>query len=135
VNKSYRRRSSSRAAAARRGPGRRRFDERRRSNANEADHVAEKYRTHVSDGEQDALIEIRDMIDRLDRRQSQVLLETALIELTTNDAIKLGIELGFVTVPPRIRRHARLDTILDVDAHDTNNDIFRYAHPDNTLQV
>lgn len=45
-------------------------------------------------------LEVRDLIERLDRRQAQVLLETALIELTTNDAIALGVELGFVSLPP-----------------------------------
>ncbi len=45
-------------------------------------------------------LEILDMIERLDRRQAQVLLETALVELTTTDALRLGVELGIVNLPP-----------------------------------
>jgi general secretion pathway protein D len=43
--------------------------------------------------------EIRELIDRLDQRQPQVLIETALVELTYRDAIELGVELASVDVP------------------------------------
>ena len=45
-------------------------------------------------------LEIRDIIERLDKRQAQVLIETAIIELSTNDALRLGVELGIVNLPP-----------------------------------
>ncbi|MCB9916382.1 MAG: hypothetical protein H6828_14735 [Planctomycetes bacterium] len=43
--------------------------------------------------------EIQDMITRLDRRQDQVLIETALIELSGRDFLDLGVELGGANIP------------------------------------
>jgi general secretion pathway protein D len=83
-------------------------------------------------------IEIRDMIERLDRRQSQVLLETALIELTTTDAIKLGIELGIVNLPPSgsdVSKGFAISNFGISSLIDTNNDNFPDTRvPDNSLQ-
>ena len=36
---------------------------------------------------------------RLDRRQEQVLIETALIELSGRESFNLGVELGFADIP------------------------------------
>jgi general secretion pathway protein D len=43
--------------------------------------------------------EMLDLIRRLDQRQDQVLIETALIELSGSDTLDLGVELGFADVP------------------------------------
>ncbi len=43
--------------------------------------------------------EILDLIERLDRRQDQVLIETALVELSGRDTLDLGVELGGATIP------------------------------------
>ncbi len=43
--------------------------------------------------------ELRDLILRLDRRQDQVLIETALIEVSGNNSLDLGVELGFADLP------------------------------------
>ncbi len=43
--------------------------------------------------------ELQSLIERLDRRQDQVLIETALIELTGRDFLDIGVELGFADVP------------------------------------
>ncbi len=43
--------------------------------------------------------EILDLIVSLDKRQDQVLIETALIELTTTDLRDIGVELGFADIP------------------------------------
>ncbi|HVS09957.1 MAG TPA: secretin N-terminal domain-containing protein, partial [Planctomycetota bacterium] len=43
--------------------------------------------------------ELVDLIQRLDRRQDQVLIETALIELTGSTSLDLGVELGFADLP------------------------------------
>jgi general secretion pathway protein D len=43
--------------------------------------------------------EMEELIHRLDRRQEQVLIETALIELTGRDNLDLGVELGFADIP------------------------------------
>ena len=43
--------------------------------------------------------EVQDLIDRLDRRQQQVLIETALIELSGRESFNLGVELGFADIP------------------------------------
>lgn len=43
--------------------------------------------------------EILDLIRSLDKRQDQVLIETALIELTSTDLTDLGIELGLSNIP------------------------------------
>ncbi len=43
--------------------------------------------------------EVEDLIHRLDRRQEQVLIETALIELTGNESFNLAVELGFADIP------------------------------------
>ncbi|MBI3817615.1 MAG: hypothetical protein HY286_02905 [Planctomycetes bacterium] len=83
-------------------------------------------------------IEIRDMIERLDRRQMQVLLETALIELTTNDALQLGVELGIVSVPKSgsdVSKGFGISNFGMSQLIDTNNDNFADTRiPDNTLQ-
>jgi general secretion pathway protein D len=39
-------------------------------------------------------LQIRNLIDELDRRQPQVLIECALVELTTGDLDRFGVELG-----------------------------------------
>ncbi|MFN0206081.1 MAG: secretin N-terminal domain-containing protein [Planctomycetota bacterium] len=81
-------------------------------------------------------IEIRDMIDTLDRRQSQVLLETALIELTTTDAIRLGVELGIVDLPSADASKGFGITNFGLSQLiDTDGDNFSDTRiPDNTLQ-
>ncbi|HKB14647.1 MAG TPA: secretin N-terminal domain-containing protein, partial [Planctomycetota bacterium] len=43
--------------------------------------------------------ELKRLIDRLDRRQPQVLIETAFIELSEDDAFSLGVELASAEVP------------------------------------
>ncbi|HET6203959.1 MAG TPA: secretin N-terminal domain-containing protein [Planctomycetota bacterium] len=43
--------------------------------------------------------ELKRLIDRLDRRQAQVLIETAFVELSEDDAVNLGVELGSAEVP------------------------------------
>lgn len=43
--------------------------------------------------------EVLDLIERLDRRQDQVLIETALIELSGRDVLDIGIELGGADIP------------------------------------
>jgi len=43
--------------------------------------------------------EVLDMVQRLDQRQDQVLIETALVELTGRDFLTLGIELGLADIP------------------------------------
>ncbi len=43
--------------------------------------------------------ELESLIERLDRRQDQVLIETALIELTGQDFLDIGVELGFADIP------------------------------------
>jgi len=42
--------------------------------------------------------ELLTLIQRLDRRQDQVLIETALVELTGSDFLDIGVELGFADV-------------------------------------
>lgn len=81
-------------------------------------------------------IEIRDLIEHLDRRQSQVLIETALIELTTNDAMRLGVELGLVSLPSGDADKGFAITNFGASTLiDTNNDNFADTRiPDNTLQ-
>ncbi len=43
--------------------------------------------------------EVLELIEKLDRRQPQVLIETALIELSGRDTLDLGVELGFADIP------------------------------------
>ncbi len=43
--------------------------------------------------------EVVDLITRLDRRQDQVLIETALIELSGRDFLDIGVELGGANIP------------------------------------
>lgn len=43
--------------------------------------------------------EMLELIRKLDRRQDQVLIETALIELSGQNTLDLGVELGFANVP------------------------------------
>ena len=43
--------------------------------------------------------EVLDLLELLDRRQDQVLIETALIELTGTDLFNLGVELGLAELP------------------------------------
>ncbi len=43
--------------------------------------------------------ELRALITRLDRRQDQVLIETALIELSGRDFLDIGVELGLADIP------------------------------------
>ena len=51
--------------------------------------------------------QIMRLIDELDTRQPQVLVEAALVELTTGDLLNLGVELGAIDLPsndPNYRR-------------------------------
>ena len=43
--------------------------------------------------------ELLSLIQRLDRRQDQVLIETALIELSSDDFLDIGVELGLADIP------------------------------------
>ena len=43
--------------------------------------------------------EITELIQQLDRRQDQVLIETALIELSGRDSLDIGVELGLADIP------------------------------------
>lgn len=43
--------------------------------------------------------ELQSLIVRLDKRQPQVLIETALIELSGRDFLDIGVELGFADIP------------------------------------
>lgn len=73
-----------------------------RSNTNNREFVV------VADPETNSLLiaanrtqyqELQALIERLDRRQDQVLIETALIELTGSDFLDIGVELGFADIP------------------------------------
>ena len=44
-------------------------------------------------------MELESLITQLDQRQDQVLIETALIELTGRDFLDIGVELGFADIP------------------------------------
>ena len=50
--------------------------------------------------------ELQALIERLDRRQDQVLIETALIETSGSDFLDIGVELGSRTSPERPRTAA-----------------------------
>ncbi len=43
--------------------------------------------------------ELKSLIERLDERQDQVLIETALIELSSRDFVDIGVELGLADIP------------------------------------
>ena len=43
--------------------------------------------------------ELQALVERLDRRQDQVLIETALIETSGSDFLDIGVELGFADIP------------------------------------
>jgi len=43
--------------------------------------------------------ELLSLVQRLDQRQDQVLIETALVELSARDFLDVGVELGFADVP------------------------------------
>ena len=43
--------------------------------------------------------EVESLVDALDQRQDQVLIETALIELTGSDFLDIGVELGSADIP------------------------------------
>lgn len=43
--------------------------------------------------------EVFDLVKRMDRRQDQVLIETALVELSGRDFLDLGVELGGANIP------------------------------------
>jgi general secretion pathway protein D len=43
--------------------------------------------------------EVVELIRSLDRRQDQVLIETALVELSSNDFVDIGVELGLADLP------------------------------------
>jgi len=43
--------------------------------------------------------EVRELINRLDNRQDQVLIETALVELSGTNTLNLGVELGGANLP------------------------------------
>lgn len=43
--------------------------------------------------------EVAELIEKLDQRQDQVLIETALIELTGRTGLELGVELGLADIP------------------------------------
>ena len=50
--------------------------------------------------------EVLELIHRLDQRQDQVLIETALIELSDRTSLDLGVELGLADIPERTARAA-----------------------------
>jgi len=73
-----------------------------RSNNNTTEFVV------VADPETNALLvaanrsryqELSALIEQLDRRQDQVLIETALVELSSQDFLDIGVELGFADIP------------------------------------
>lgn len=43
--------------------------------------------------------ELKALIERLDERQDQVLIETALVELSSRDFLDIGVELGLADIP------------------------------------
>jgi general secretion pathway protein D len=43
--------------------------------------------------------ELKALVERLDQRQDQVLIETALIELSSRDFLDIGVELGLADIP------------------------------------
>ena len=43
--------------------------------------------------------QVQELVDKLDRRQPQVLIEAALVELTTGDLDRFGVELGLIDLP------------------------------------
>lgn len=43
--------------------------------------------------------ELKALVERLDRRQDQVLIETALVELSSSDFLDIGVELGLADIP------------------------------------
>jgi general secretion pathway protein D len=78
-----------------------------RGGASRASNNAREY-VVVADAETNSLLiaanrtryeELKSLIERLDRRQDQVLIETALIELTGRDFLDIGVELGFADIP------------------------------------
>ncbi|GAB4152990.1 MAG: GspD family T2SS secretin variant ExeD [Planctomycetota bacterium] len=48
---------------------------------------------------QTKFLQVLNLIDSLDKRQPQVLVEAALVELTTGDLLRLGVELGAIDLP------------------------------------
>jgi general secretion pathway protein D len=49
-------------------------------------------------GTQTAVDSVKRVIEKLDTRQPQVLIEAAVVELTTSDAVRFGIELGALDI-------------------------------------
>ena len=69
--------------------------------------------------------QLRRMIEELDERQRQVLVECAVVELATSDLKRWGIELGFLDIKARRRLHAavRLHELRPVGrSSDTDDD-------------
>lgn len=61
-------------------------------------HVHEPSNSLLVSGTQSAVESIKRVIDKLDTRQPQVLIEAAIVELTTTDAVRFGIELGALDI-------------------------------------
>src|SRR5258708_26871953 len=67
--------------------------------------------------------EVLELIQSLDRRQSQVLIETALVELTNTNQLSLGVEIGGANIGSGTGQFGVTDfgfaTYTDTNAHDT----------------
>jgi len=66
--------------------------------------------------------EVLELIHRLDQRQDQVLIETALIELTGRDNLDIGVELGAADVPGSGTGSFGISSFGLSSFQDTNND-------------
>jgi general secretion pathway protein D len=66
--------------------------------------------------------EVQELIRQLDRRQDQVLIETALIELTGSNLLDLGVELGGVDLPGAGTGAFGVTSFGMSTFQDTNND-------------
>jgi general secretion pathway protein D len=66
--------------------------------------------------------EVQELIHRLDQRQDQVLIETALIELTGSNLLDLGVELGGVDLPGSGTGAFGVTSFGMSTFQDTNND-------------
>ncbi len=61
-------------------------------------HAHEASNSLLVSGTASAVDSVKRVIEKLDTRQSQVLIEAAIVELTTTDAFRFGIELGALDI-------------------------------------
>lgn len=61
-------------------------------------HAHEPSNSLLISGTQSAVDSVKRVVEKLDRRQPQVLIEAAIVELTTTDAVRFGIELAALDI-------------------------------------